>query len=465
MKYSNILASNNKQSIDLNEHFVEFIKNSNNKIAIAFHHEIMKYLTNIIINKNEQLDGEIDFPYVNKTYVNNPFLIDLLYKEEKLSLAQKIINNFPTLGLKKICVSPDICIGKTKLFLKKGLIYKFKYKNEKLLVNTRALQDFKIFLNNLVSNMPWNCSEIIVDNFLAYIAPRLTYKNVDSDYDLFICGSPAKIDNRIIITNCLDKKINTIAVGHGEQSMSAYDEPFFDYAEFSLVNYYVDYGKKNPLLNYTFFNSHNIRPTVFYRSSDFIKSVFLSKKVSKLEFSNSLKILYVPNTFNRNIRYGPFRDISDTVYKKWQESILRLDYGITYKKHPKSSINIELNYSKIEKNSLNEIFHDYDFYVLDYFSTASAVLVATNKPIIYFNLGMRNIAKNAFELLSKRVFWVDINLDLEFGMQIQKAITDYNASNRQYVNEYTQTFSLAEHNKSESEVLESVLTEALSNSN
>ena len=78
---------------------------------------------------------------------------------------------------------------------------------------------------------------------------------------------------------------------------------------------------------------------------------------------------------------------------------------------------------------------------------------------------MRNLQKEAKEILKKRVYWVDIDMDKDFNAQINQAIEDFNHCNRKYVNEYTEKFSLAEHSKTELEVLNDLLEKVLNESN
>ena len=136
---------------------------------------------------------------------------------------------------------------------------------------------------------------------------------------------------------------------------------------------------------------------------------------------------------------------------------MSLDYNINYKIHPKNKIEPQSNYQKIVRKNLKDILNKYDFYLLDYISTASALCVATDKPIIYFNLGQRNLLKEAKELLKKRTFWVDIDFDKDLSFQINKAIKDFNEIKKSYVNHYTEKYSLSENNKSTIDILEEIL--------
>jgi hypothetical protein len=86
-----------------------------------------------------------------------------------------------------------------------------------------------------------------------------------------------------------------------------------------------------------------------------------------------------------------------------------------------------------------------DFIILDYFATAHSIASATSKPIIYFNLGLRNINCETKDIYSSRVYWVDIDLNSDLEDQISEAINKFTSQsiviNNDYFSEYD---SLAE---------------------
>ena len=86
--------------------------------------------------------------------------------------------------------------------------------------------------------------------------------------------------------------------------------------------------------------------------------------------------------------------------------------------------------------------------------------VATDKPIIYFNLGQRNLFNEAEELLKKRAFWVDVDFDKDLSSQINRAIKDFNSRKKNYINHYTEKYSLSKNTNTEIDALENILNSA-----
>ncbi len=83
------------------------------------------------------------------------------------------------------------------------------------------------------------------------------------------------------------------------------------------------------------------------------------------------------------MRYGPYRDISDRDYAFWQRRLLAKGYNISYKGHPNGREYINFKIDSFEERPLVDILDDYEKFILDYKSTASALLFATDKPIIF----------------------------------------------------------------------------------
>ena len=52
----------------------------------------------------------------------------------------------------------------------------------------------------------------------------------------------------------------------------------------------------------------------------------------------------------------------------------------------------------------------YNFIVLDFMSTGFTLSVASSLPVIYFNLGLMNIASSVVDEMKKRVFWFDVDI-------------------------------------------------------
>jgi hypothetical protein len=72
---------------------------------------------------------------------------------------------------------------------------------------------------------------------------------------------------------------------------------------------------------------------------------------------------------------------------------------------------------KILSNSEDEIFKnidDIDGFIIDYPSTSLAKVSSTNKPIIFFDLGLRKFNRKALEGIKRRTYYNKININDAF---------------------------------------------------
>ena len=67
------------------------------------------------------------------------------------------------------------------------------------------------------------------------------------------------------------------------------------------------------------------------------------------------------------------------------------------------------NNVKIISDNFSYSYNQCDGYIFDHISTAFMIASATNKPIIYFNIGKRNLSIEAERIVKKRCFWIDID--------------------------------------------------------
>ena len=433
-----------------------------------FFHQIMIYATNFYIIKNNKKTyiGKINFPFLNNEYVKEiPTLNFDDSIRRKTSTIHKIIKFiqffFP------FSSSIDIEGEGNAFFEKKIFIVRnfFKYKfnqtlNTKIFIKDKPgqIHNLQILLEKIAIVIDIKEKDDFILNFIKYVNSYISQKPVLSKSDILIVGSNTNLISRINSAIYLSQGKKVICISHGEHSPYVIDEPSTGYGEFSYCRDYINFGRELDYSQLKYAYPIMKLPTVHYRNSKIIKSYYKNhKNIKYINLKNSTKKLYIPTIFSGNARYGPFRDIEDDLYQKWQNSIMSLDYNINYKIHPKNKNEPQSNYQKIVRKNLKDILNKYDFYLLDYISTASALCVATDKPIIYFNIGQRNLLKEAKELLKKRTFWVDIDLNKDLSFQINKAIKDFNEIKKSYVNHYTEKYSLSENNKSAIDILEEIL--------
>ena len=390
----------------------------------VFFHQIMIYGTNfyIIKNNNKNYIGKINFPFLNNEYVKKiPNLNFHENTKRKDTITFKIIKFIQSFFSHKISI--DIEAEGNAFFEKKRFLINnfFKYKfnqslNKKIFIKNKSEQilNLKNLLEKIARLINIKETNKFVLNFVNYVETYISQNPIFTKSDILIVGSNTNLISRINSSVYLSQGKKVIAISHGEHSPFILDEPSTGYGEFSYCSDYINFGREldysqlkhaYPLMKF---------PNIHYRNSKIIKTYYKNKiNIEHVHLKNNSKVLYVPTIFSGNMRYGPFRDIDDKKYQKWQEAVMNLNYNIFYKVHPKNKIKIKFKYKNIVKKNLKDILNKYDFYILDYVSTASALCVATDKPIIYFNLGQRNLFNEAEELLKKEPFglmWILIKI-------------------------------------------------------
>lgn len=412
----------------------------------VFFHQLMIYTTNYVLIKhaNETYVDPVEFPFLNTEYVTRPFNLEFNNQRSMISLKTQLLLWVSKLlgGNRKIAYSKVSqgyrfllkFIGKAQLFVIVDALCFLREKDHQLMF----LRDV---LTEVAQIVDANNVDIYVQNFVTYVESLLRDVKPDNLADFLIVGTNLNIHNRINSANYLEAGKQVISIFHGEQCTLTHDDLVMGYGELSYSNYLISYGSHQAEIG-KYNKPLYKKPIILQRSSEIINSYYHSSHIPFSALTKQTKVLYAPTQFSGRKRYGPFRDLDTALYKRWQEIVLNLDLDITYKPHPKSKVAPVVKAQKVETAWLQDCILDYDFYFLDFISTGSALAVATDKPIIYFNLGLMNLSDDALRDFKNRVFWIDIDLDGDLELQILSAIDRYNRSQYDFVNYYTEKYSL-----------------------
>jgi len=433
----------------------------------VFFHEIMIYLTNYNIIKSDRVNytSNISFPFLNTDYCLNPKIIDYRYLvlKKKISFRLKIINFFfkNIFSLKKIKIEIDKSLIKilSPFIVKNIFNYKFStLKENKVYIrnNKEQIDILRKVLLNIINKYDINNKNIFIENFINYISCFISEEPIKVNSDILLVGSNSSLFNRINSANYLYSNKKVISFAHGDViDFLSFDEPYFGYGEFSYCDYYISFGSNS--LTFARYNKplKGYNPKFYKINSKTISGLFCNKNIINLPITKEMKGLYIPTGFSQNQRYGPFRDMSDKEYIKWQKEIFRLSLDITYKAHPTSKINFLNKKQKVSYFNLKECVNEYDYYIVDYISTAIMIVCATNKPVIYFDLGLRNMKDEFLFDLKNRVHYYKIDFKQDIFFQLENAILSY--SDFTYSNDFIQKYSLSDNSMEKviSNILES----------
>lgn len=232
-----------------------------------------------------------------------------------------------------------------------------------------------------------------------------------------LLGTLAMISHRFFAARAQAEGIPVAVLLHGEIA-GVLDEPIFGYGELSFADVTIGYGRRGQELlpggKYVKSLFENHKPKYIESSANTIIRIRERGNVSRLAELRSPRFMYIPTMFSGNLRYGPFRDVHDSIYLCWQQSILselykRAPGGVMRKGHPKDRSGLNPNFPKIIQigGYLQEVLTKADVYVLDYFSSAFAIVAATKKPVIYIDIGLRNIGDSARARIQERCIFID----------------------------------------------------------
>ena len=457
--------------------FVKKFKDENNLIHVFFH-DLMKYFSSYIINLETNDKYElINFPFVNKEYAQKPYKINHFPKLKQTSYYNIILFRISCIIaylLKKILGYKIFLISKKSGYsidIRK-LFYKGLFSGKFILIpvyESRLINDYSEQAELLEKCVLELCVKlkirnkyIFTKNFINYIGAYSKFAN-DNFYNFIISksnlliGTTAKTINRIHAINFRNNKRKVIIISHGLHDFHILNDPIRAYAEVGPADYVFSYGKGQ--LKYGKYNKpiKGQDPKYIYRTSDIINNIYKGKIVYHKTIDDA-KILYVPTAFHGGQRYGPFRDLSDKEYLDWQNKLISAQ-KLTVKTHPKDQVLIgQRKFAKINKMSLLEAIKLFDIFVIDHLSTASAILFATNKPIIYFDLGTQNINHEVSKIIKKRVYYFNYKFKKISIRSLKKDFKSYNQNALEKINNYTENYSIRKKNESEFDQIKNFLS-------
>jgi len=258
----------------------------------------------------------------------------------------------------------------------------------------------------------------LLDKHVRAIVKEKDHPRLDN-LNLFVCGSGTELINRFVGACALQNNIPVINIAHGE-SFGLLDNPIFGIGEQLYSSAYLGYGNcySDNVDNYLFSYPGEKRSNYISGSSPTINKIYNKSKSNHHNF-HSNKIFYFPTSLRgTRHRYGPYQDCSDYEYLQWQKKLLEIfDNKLFIKGHPKEKYLylFETVHDKYISKKFLDIIDDVDVFVFDYISTAFCYAAATNKPIIYFNIGIQNIEKEAYEAIKKRALTFDVTDEFDIS--------------------------------------------------
>ena len=414
-------------------------------VYTVFFHDLMIHFSGILIQREsfEHTSSSVIFPYVDKAYALSPAQLDLLSRNYQQN------DNSLKLGVRETRILPFM-IGNSIPY---G--YKQDYWLSKLINVLGEYQRFtKVYLRRLEYQLAdlSDCigevcllhsiknQDTVRENWLRYISFHATEIRGSTKSRFLLLGNRQDLQNRKLAVNFLQEEKDVVAFTHGEIASTIFDEPMYRYAERGLCSVLVEYGERQKKEEK---EGVMVPPQItIYRSSRVALSKYRrSRNIRSIPLS-SAKVLYIPTTYVGNSIYGPYHAYPDSVYSEWHFALTKVLPNVVMKAHPKSTGNYSLP-GHVETRWLDDCIENYDVLILDYVATSTAVAMLTDKPVIFFDIGLRRVAEHFLVALKKRCHYVFVDINDNLEEQIEDAATSFSIGDRVWSNMHIGRFCLS----------------------
>ena len=116
----------------------------------------------------------------------------------------------------------------------------------------------------------------------------------------------------------------------------------------------------------------------------------------------------------------------------------------------KIKVNMDLsNIDQIDNIEFSELLNMANIFIFDYPTTAFAIAAATNKPIIYFDIGLRNLMPDALKSIKDRCIYIKGDARNAKKMVVEA----FDIRKDLCKNTFTKRYSISEDKKTQKQIL------------
>lgn len=328
-----------------------------------------------------------------------------------------------------------------------------KYGDQEKLLNLWALDLHQKFAETLgirlqlVRGFGANEVKTILEQFCSIPAV------LEDMYDLVVTGTVGSLEARVVALGAHARGVPVLTIHHGAHYL-IFDDPYYALYEGMLPDAKVVYGsieaqRDMGILKRTV-NLLGQSIQLYSRTDPIVQRNFRLREFNLKSSLTGLTAVYIAGHCEGD-RYGPYRDVHPSTYLAWQEQLLRwleLHSGgcPIVRPHPKrwSTRYDPVGYHILD-GSMSKVLDLADVFVIDYPTTPLAYVTATNKPVLFFDIGLRRLHPAALEKVRERCHYAATNLlHPDEGFAAMKADLS-----RQCSHSFTPLFSLAPADKDE----------------
>jgi len=381
-------------------------------IFMVFAHDLVIHFTGILIHREAKssYNNKNVFPYVNKTYALSPFEFHSTSDEPQIH-RPSLKSRIRSLSLSRTALGEALPLASGVDRVAAKWINLFASQKEPTRVFLPKINDQIEALHELVSTLASDHElkgvGLIWKNWNYYVTAHVSaHQSIIRENGLLI-GTRNNLQNRKLAANFLQQGKEVVAITHGEVANSVMDEPPFGYSERTMCSTLIDYGSadENGCFNQPWIQP----PNTLFRSGGLTETIYKPSNTIRLPSRSRSRILYIPTTYHGNDLYGPFHAYEDSLYREWQAWLFKTVPELVYKVHPKSR-SAPLEGAMIEREALDVCIPKYDVLVFDYFATGAMLALVSDKPVIYFDIGLRNLRQDFLDALKQRCEYIKIDI-------------------------------------------------------
>ena len=201
----------------------------------------------------------------------------------------------------------------------------------------------------------------------------------------------------------------------------------------------VDYGDFRP-------SSRSFEPLIDpavkrFRDSDVVRKYFRPESNIPHIPLRDANVLLIPTIYQSAGLYGPQHAYEGTQYHRWHMTLASILPHVTIKSHPKNRWPFPHTYAT-DSRRLEDCINEYDVLLFDFFSTGAVLAITSDKPVIYFDIGLRNLRPEFLASLRKRCTIITIVFDEQWGEQVRTGLDNYEREKRTHSNIGLEKYSL-----------------------
>jgi hypothetical protein len=401
---------------------------SRGNIFTIFFHDLAIHFSGILIQREALTteSGPVSFPYVGQEYARSPRRLGLDSNEGTKTKSQ-IKSFLRGMRIRPFAVGNAIPLGyKQDYFLSKMINLLGECQEQaRVFVDRSHIQDQILgeCIEHLCIEQSIPNSDAVNRNWFDYVALHCSSKLMPVTTNTLMIGNRQDLQNRKLAHNFLEQDKEVVAFTHGEIASTIFDEPMYHYAERGLCTTLIEYGRSTAKEKSSEFVLMGPQKTL-YRDSKVAREAYQSSDDIVSQQLTGRKILYIPTTYVGNEIYGPFHAYPDSVYAEWHSAINRAIPSVIFKVHPKTK-STRLLPGRHENRWLDDCIEEYDVLLLDYMATSMARAMLTNKPVIFFDIGLRRVTPEFLTVLKERCYYVPIDINGDLNDQIHGAINTF----------------------------------------